>query len=306
MNAITTITPEGQIDLSFISEGFHTFTAAQANIVLRECHFDGQRGISKDHVSVLADIMKRGKWEEKDKLDFAVVHGRPILVNGYHRMQAQIASGKSVRWTVVTHQCRSMEDVRALYFRFDTNTRLRSAQAVLKAMDFGDKTGLQSQTAQALYNAMPLIANNFSDETKDRNILAQRVIDRRIALTSDYIAAAQKFESAMNGALWDFKKKLLSAGVFAVALVTFRDQAVTAHEFWRGVALNDGLRKGDARQTLHNFLRGERVRGKGHRRTRAAYGPAICWNAFFEGRELQIVKINEGRKLTIAGTAFEE
>lgn len=306
MNVVTMVAPDGQADLSFISEGFHTFTAAQANIVLRECHFDGQRAISKDHVAVLADIMKHGKWEDKDKLDFAVLHGRPILVNGYHRMQAQIACGKAIRWTVITHQCRSMEDVRALYFRFDTNTRLRSAQAVLHAMDFGAKVGLLSSTAQALYNAVPIIANKFSFLPKDRDILSGRVIDKRIALASHYVDAAQKLEAAITGAERGFKKKLLSSGVFAVGLATFRDQAVTANEFWRGVALNDGLRRGDPRQTLHNFLRGEVVKGGGYKRDRYIHAPAICWNAYFDGRELQVVRIPETRVVHIAGTEFEE
>lgn len=306
MAEIAQLHPVPQVDLGFIQEGFHTFTAAQANIVLRECPFDGQRKISKDHVAVLADIMKRNVWEEKDKLDFAMLNGRPILINGYHRMHAQIASGKPIRWTVIMHPCVSMNDVRALYFRFDTNTRIRGYHSLLDAMNFAEQAGLSKTMATAVYRAMPLIANKFSDATKDRDNITAKVIDKRMELARRYRDAAQRYEAAITGCLPGFKNKFYSAGVCAVALVTFRDQAIRAAEFWNGAAINDGLRRGDPRHTMNMYLHGKMVHGGGGRMTRNAFAPAACWNAFFEDRDLLIVKIYEGRKITVAGTEFEE
>lgn len=167
-------------ELSFIKEGFVVFSAVQANTVLRECPFDGQHKISKDHVAVLADMMKNDKWEDKDKLDFAILHGNPILVNGYHRMHAQVACGKSVKWTVVTHPCASMDDVRGLYYRFDTNTRIRTAVQILAATNFAENAALTKQMSEAVFRAVPLIANDFSTSLKKRDLLTARVVDRRL------------------------------------------------------------------------------------------------------------------------------
>lgn len=305
MATVTKLEPRVQRDLSFIQEGFVEFSAVQANTVLMECPFDGQRKIGKDHVKVLADMMKRDKWEAKDKLDFAMLHGQPILVNGYHRMHAQVSCGKAIRWTVVIHQCATMDQVRNLYYRFDTNTRLRAPTQILNAVDFAERNALSKTMAQALYRAVPLIANDFSDAPKDRDILTAKVTDRRIAFAKEYLQAAQKYEEAISGSIVGFKSKFYSAGVCAVALVTFRFQPIAAMEFWTGVALNDGLRRGDPRQTLNNYLTANSVRGNGGRITRSAFGPSIAWNAYYDERELQIIKIYEGREISIDGTPWE-
>ena len=305
MATVTKLEPRVQRDLSFIQEGFVEFSAVQANTVLMECPFDGQRKISKDHVKVLADMMKRDKWEAKDKLDFAMLHGRPILINGYHRMHAQVTCGKPIRWTVVIHQCASMDQVRNLYYRFDTNTRLRAPAQILSAVDFAERNGLSKMMSQALYRAVPIIANDFSNSMKDRDILTAKVTDRRISFAKEYVAAAQKYEDAIHGMLPGFKSKFYSAGLTAVALATFRFQPITAMEFWHGTALNDGLRRGDPRHTLNTFLAGKLVRGTGGRHVANAYAPAIAWNAYFGGRELQLIKIYEGREISIDGTPWE-
>lgn len=296
-------------DMEFIKEGFVTFSAVQANTVLRECPFDGQRGVSKDHVAVLADMMKNDKWEDKDKLDFAVLHGSPILINGYHRMHAQVASGKSVKWTVVMHPCASMDDVRGLYYRFDTNTRMRSAPQILAATNFAENVDLTKQMAEAVFRSVPLIANDFSASKKSRDLLTAKVIDRRLEYARMYVRAAEQYQTALEGAQWGFKSKFHSAGVCAVALVTFRYQPVTAMEFWHGVASNDGLRKGDPRQTLFNYFAANSVAkssGRSGGNVVNAFAPSIAWNAFFEGRPLQIIKHYEGREITIQGTPWEK
>lgn len=305
MSNITKLTTKDARDLSFIKEGFVEFTGIQANTVLRECPFEGQRKVSKDHVKVLADIMMRGKWESKDKLDFAIVHGQPILINGYHRMHAQVQCGKSVLWTVVIHECESMDQVRALYYRFDTNTRIRTGVQVIDALNFAECTELSKGMADALYRSVPLLANYFSNARKDKDILAARAVDRRIAIANEYVDAAQKYEAAITGCTGAFKRKLMNGGVAAVALATFKFQPIAAAEFWSGVALNDGLKKGDPRQTLHMHLYANKIAGAGGLVNRAAFAPATAWNAFFEGRELHIIKHYEGRKIKIAGTYFD-
>lgn len=290
---------------TFVHEGFLSFTAVQANQVLNQATYDRQRKISADHVAVLADIMKRGQWEPKDKLDFALFKGDLILVNGYHRMTAQVACGKTIEWTVVIHQCRTLEQVRGLYYKFDTNTRTRQGAQILAGIDFAGKYDLPRQAATALFNAVPIIAAKFSKSVKDRDILANRVMDRRLDIASQYADAAKKYNDCLVGLPSTIKSKFLSAGVTAVAVVTIRYQPITAIDFWAGAAANDGLRKGDPRLALYNDMASRQMNAGSA--IQSIFSPAHAWNAFFEDRPLKLIKLPGYRtSVSIAGTPFED
>ena len=94
---------------------------------------------------------------------------------------------------------------------------------------------------------------------------------------------------------------MCGAGVMAVALYTLRHQPARAHEFWHGVAGNDGLRKGDPRAALIADLLFNRTLNVGSHRQKVQQ-PALAWNAFCEGRDLKIIKCIDGAALTLWGT----
>lgn len=290
--------------LSFVKEGFITLTAVQANQVLLHAGYDGQRKISAAHVDVLADIMTRGGWEPKDKVDFAQFDGRLILVNGYHRMSAQVACGKAILWTVVIHPCVTLNEVRSLYYRFDTNTKIRGTAQVLNGINFAEQTGLAKTTAKALYEAIPFIAAGFSSDKRDADVLTNRVTDRRLSMATEYVKAAQMYEKCLGRQPAKTMAKFRTGGIAAVALVTLRYQPKMAMAFWSGAAANDGLRKGDPRLALYNDLM-SRVRSVGSS-VQAFFPPAYAWNAWFEGKEIKIIKVYARKRAYIAGTPFEE
>lgn len=74
--------------LDLIRNGAVRLTAEQAGTVLRLSRYDRQkRDLSpagRAHVAVLKDIMVRDQWRPFDKLDFAKIGGRLILINGHH------------------------------------------------------------------------------------------------------------------------------------------------------------------------------------------------------------------------------
>lgn len=296
--------PSGDIR-TFVQEGFVTLRADQANQILLHAEYDRQRKIDQLHVDVLADIMKRGQWAPKDKIDFARMGNTLIMVNGYHRMRGQVQCGKTIEWTIVIHPCKTVEQVRALYYKFDTNTRTRQASQILAGIDFADKNELAKQTATALYNAIPVIASGFSKSRTDRDHLTNRVVDRRVAYAEKYVPAAKVYEGCLAGLQPRIKSKFLSAGVMAVALVTLQEQPGTALEFWSGAAQNDGLRIGDPRRTLHLDMVSRQLNAGSA--LQAIYVPTHAWNAWFENRTLKIIKVPSYRtKVTITGTRFEE
>lgn len=291
-----------QESLDFLYEGFCRLTAVEMNRVLQVCQYEHQRAVGERHVAVLADLMARGKWQPKSQIDFAVLDGHLIMVNGYHRAFAQVRSGKQIEWGVAFHPVKSAAELRDLYFAFDTNLRIRGSHDILRANEFAETYGLGKVMAEALYRAIPYIASRFEMNPKGRDYLVERQVDRRLALASEYAKAAARYEACIQGLPSSRKKRLLGGAVVAVAVITLRYQSSRAWEFWSGVASNDGLKRGDPRQALFNdFL----SRGPQPGATTAAFAPAmIAWNAFFNERELRLIKVMDSFSPAIDGTPF--
>ncbi len=290
--------------LDFIKNGFVTFTAVEMNLILRECQYDRQRRIDKVHVATLADIMKRGLWEPRDKLDFGLLDGKLYLLNGYHRAHAQIQVGRPIEWTVVIHQCADESVLRSLYYKFDTNVRKRTAEQILNGIGFAEEHGLSKTVSKSLFQAITFIANDFV-VTRGANVdnIANRVIDRRLELAAEYAPAAKVLQQCIEKSQGELRRKILIGGCASVALVTLRYQSRTAPEFWDGVARNDGLRRGDPRHTLVQDILTRRFNSGAARQT--VLVPALAWNAWAEGRSIRQIVVQEPTRMRIAGTPWE-
>lgn len=294
--------PDQQGVRDFLTEGVTGLSAVEMNRVLQNCGYEHQRSISERHVAVLADLMRRGRWNPKSQIDFAVLEGRYILINGYHRAYAQVRSGKSIVWNIALHPVKTEADLRSLYYAFDTNIRARGSRDILKAAEFGDTTGLTGDIADSLYRAVPFLASKFMINPKMRNFLVEKAVDQRLALAAEYAKAAAKYYACLDGLTGGRKKKFLGGAVTAVAVATLRFQSQTAWEFWAGCAANDGLKRGDPRLALFNDMLVRTVRGS----SPESFAPAIiAWNAWFEDRELRIIKVTEHFTPAIEGTPFD-
>jgi hypothetical protein len=253
----------------------------------------------KAHIEVLADIMRRRQWRSRDQLDFARLGDRLILVNGHHRLTAQEASGEEIEWSVVVHKCHDEEDIAALYYTFDTNLRGRSNETILSALDAAEKSGLTKTTVEGLFRAAPLISSNFDFQRTARDPVKTRVIDRRLEVMKGFAKEARAWEAATRKAPTKVRQKLLNQGAFAVALLAFRHRPYEADQFYRGLAENDGLVKGDPRST---YLTALLTAAPGGTVSYTARQASVPWNAWLRGKQLSIIKIVEANTFHIAGT----
>lgn len=294
--------PDQQGVRDFLTEGVTSLSPLEMNRVLTNCGYEHQRNVNDRHVAVLADLMKRGRWQPKSQLDFAVLAGRYILVNGYHRAYAQVKSGKAIIWSIALHSCKSEADLRALYYSFDTNIRMRGSRDILRAAEFSEVQGVPAEMADALFRAIPYLASKFVIDPKAKNFLVDKQIDRRLEMAAEYAKAASRYNAALEGTAGARKKKMRSAAVTAVAVATFRYQSETAWMFWTGVAQMDGLKRGDPRLTLASDFLSRKVNSG----SAAAVAPAIiAWNAFFNDRSLQLIKVLDSFVPVIDGTPFD-
>jgi len=88
--------------------------------------------------------------------------------------------------------------------------------------------------------------------------------------------------------------------VYKRQLYTLRHCAAKAQTFWRGVAEDDGLRRGDPRKALLIDLACRALNAGGARLT--VLQPVAAWNAWHARRELRSIRIREDDPLVIAGT----
>jgi hypothetical protein len=289
----------------FLTEGVASLSPLEMNRVLDNCGYDHQRAVSERHMLVLADLMSRNRWQAKSQIDFAVLNGRYILVNGYHRAYAQVRSGKTIKWNIALHPVKTEAELRALYYAFDTNVRTRGDRDILKAAEFTDLTGVPAEIAASLYRAVPFLASKFCMGPKEINFLATKQADRRLQIAGEYSKAAQRFGAAIDGMPATRRGKLKGGAVTAVAVATFRYQSETAWEFWSGVASMDGLKRGDPRLALCNDFMSRKVGGKGVG-MRESFAPAmIAWNAYFNEKPLQLIKVLDSFVPVIDGTPFD-
>jgi len=295
-----------QDPLHFVREGFVTFTPAQASLIMDKCLYKKQRRIDRLHAMTLRELMARGQWAAKDKIDFArMPDGKLFLINGNHRMTAQGGSHINIEWTVVVHDCATMADVQALYYRFDTNVRKRSDQNIMDGIGFAEMMGVSKTTATALFKAVPIIANNLrvgNTQMNDAGLIARRLIDERITLAESFTPAAKAFEECQINAPKQIKQKLRTGSFMAVALVTFYHQPENAKLFWQGLCDNDGLRRGDPRATL--LLDMSARKGNDGSLQQNVIAIAKAWNAFTEGRQLKIIKVVAAHTVPVNGTPY--
>ena len=288
---------------AFIREGLVAFTPAMAEHVVTQCRYERQRDETRSvsHIATLAEQMTRGLWLPKTQIDFARVGSRLVLVNGHHRMRAQMMSGASILWNIVIHDCRDDDELRSLYWRFDTNLRKRSASNILTGIGFAEQTGLPKEIATALWNAAPVIGAGmrFARYQQEKRVMLP---DERLTICREYVDHAAFMASAIKPvALKTIKSKLMQVSQFAVALVTLRHCPEKAKLFWVGLCEDDGLPKGDPRKAL---LIDMQSRGpSGSLLAAQMMAAARCWNAWHGGIQIKTVKVT-GSPVRINGTPF--
>lgn len=305
-------TPPGNSPVSAINrslihilrEGRCVITPELAKRILDESNYEGQRKVDDRSIIAYAEMMRRSLWDLTDPISFAVFNGSLILVNGQHRMHAVVKYGHPVEFRVAMNECNTEEQLRALYYRFDTVMRKRTNEQVLSAIALAAEQGVSRNIASATFRSVGIIANGFvvpSNYTiKNEAVAKLWVVDLRLEACTPWWHAARILEAAMKRGERSLRQKILRSTTFAIALLTARYQPEHAEQFWRGVAENDGLKRGDPRHTFVNDLK-SRDAGQGSV-SQGLASAAIAWNAYVERRRIQVIKVPDDYNLRVAGT----
>ena len=160
----------------------------------------------------------------------------------------------------------------------------RKPSEILAGYGLDQEFGMALRDLDRFYSAARWVLIDY----RKPSVVADAVLAKDVIAVADRMgdwrAAAELFFEAIRSAHRPLQNALERAPVMAVALGTFRFAELDrADAFWRGTAEDDGLRRGDARKALIDYLvrASSDRRGSGVSQLRAV---AACWNAFYEGR----------------------
>lgn len=289
----------------FLREGKIWISPEQAEYILENCFYEGQKPRSKTgtaHIDGLVGKMRRR--EKMTIITFGVVGSRVMLMDGYHRMGAVAKLGESREFVVHFQDCVDIVDFRLKYSAFDLreDVRLRSRGHALNETGFRETMGLSTaKVANSVLAAAELIAYGVNGRPgADAKIVAELYdLDAKQEQARKWRKEGAVWDKIVSWASGDLKTKMLLPPVTAVALVTLRHQKERAVLFWTSVAKNDGLRSGTPAHTLVKELMSEKT--KLSRSATRFLLPARAWNAYFEKRSAGHFQLDVER-FRIAGT----
>lgn len=268
-------------------------TPEHAKHLRQTCHYELQRTISEAHVDRLAREMSKDQFIAGTQVHVCKVADRAYIVNGNHTLEGVIKSDKTVPLSFLYTLCKNMKEVGKIYARHD-QARARDWAAALKATGTYNDIGLDSAMTNALAAAMKTVMLGFKSHGGVRQPIETTEInysrDLRIDRMHDYATPAKRYAKCIAQAEKKHAARMRRASVMAVALETFRYQPRMAHEFWDGVAKDDGLKRGDPRKTFFRYLL-DHVDQRNKERYKGPRACAVAWNAFFAGTTLETIKV---------------
>ena len=269
-----------------------TITAAVAEKYLKENQYEFQRKTRMAHVEEIKDELLESSFLEGKDVVFGHLNGEAFMVDGYHLSAAIKESKIPITATVKRYFCKNKRDLAELYFKLDIGVP-RSIRDAIRSLLLVEKFKVSEKSLSAIITGAAYLlkfASNYNGFRRVSN--PERV---RLAEQWGYIGA-KYFNAVLNrgpdSTIW------FRAPVAAYALHTFKKHPDSCLSFWHAMAVNDGLKIGDPRRTLSDWMRKHGIGGgqsaNADTRSRNVHFKAIdlAWSAYLEGRDITKIKIS--------------
>ena len=298
----STTAPNGKVDSMLDRLRAHVveMTPSHAQYILDTQLWDRQRNLRMPHVLYLSSAIERGElW--RVVLEFAELpDGTRVLVDGQHRLNALLRSGRTLPAVVIVNRATNDREVARLYASIDRQ-KTRSMLDALRAYAIVTDTAISLETLSKFSAGVALLSSGF---TRDFSQASRSHVSRADQLET-WLPEIEAYLGLIRGHQKEMWNLLASrSSVTAVALATLRSQPDMASQFWGGIAADDGLSVGDPRHTLLRWLRATPMRALPNAIVYALY-VALAWNHFYAGTSLtkMIVK-SKSAPVRILGTPF--
>lgn len=276
-----------------------SITPTQALHWLEEYKHGGQRGLSQELVTIYAGEMKAGKFTTNTIVLAQLPDGGKFLVNGQHTLWAIAEAKVTLTLPVATVQAQDEDDLALLYSTQDIG-RGRGPADAFAPYRLEEKLNLKDFYLTRLYSAVRIIRHNFV-RPRGREPLHQYVE----AMTA-WAPQAHHFIELVNGSplgMRMLRRDLFSIGLFTLNLV----HTPSPGDFWRNAARDDGLSLGDPAKALNKWIIESFAYGgnrpSGQTLDYQLHAIATCWNAYYTGRPLRLIRVANPRAIVrLAGT----
>lgn len=283
-------------------------TPEMASGWLSDCAVSYQRNLRNGVAEYYAQEMIRGDWDLTTVLSFGRVQdGLWKLIDGQHRLSAVIKSNTTQPFVIKRVTYKTDDDMADAYARTDQGAKRTPADQA-KAWALAERYDLYPEWVGRFSAATNFIASRFGwrgvkSHPSDHN-----------ALMDDYAQAMRGYYALCGSADKMMRTPLRRAATVSVGLVTLRFSSRVygmdaVEKFWEGVALAEGLNRGDAPKTAHDHLLSTSMaygQGKGPKETArySAMWLASCFNAHVENRKLYDSKPDPTKPIKILGSPF--
>lgn len=285
----------------------------EAQQILDEWRYEWQRPLKPDTVKEYARLMRRGEFWSASEI--VVAHApddnglvRGFLIDGQHRLNAVIEAGIAQVLTIKHVRAKDMLEVGSRYASIDIQSR-RTTRDHTRSMRLDERWSMTPTECVKLQQAAFFIQNGFKSKGNETYSPAQR-----IDFADGYAPAMRVMIDYISGGIFALTRGLRMRGPLGVALVTIREGrqvhgAARVEDFWRGVALDDGLAATDPRKhaVRHLYEMAQRSTSKtlSFTQEHSSRAIALCFNNYIYGREMKVLRVVESRApMVIAGTSW--
>ena len=288
----------------FLKDGTRVFVTPElARRINAECRYEHERPLREDRLAQHVRDMAADRFFQGSLLAFGSLNGKLIRVDGQHRTEAVIESGKGQSFLIAVHPVENEKELAQLYSIFDAASSVRTP--VESASWLLPKTGLSKRELAVLLRTVPFVQAGFHLPQSRQAAKMMQSSAERNAIALRWSPFAKRYFELIAPAPRAVKDALHCQSVAAVALMTLKFHTQHAAQFWGPIARlaeeDMGLDRNDPRRALYKRLQ---VREKSI--PMQLHVAAAAWNAFHESRRMKEIRVNPDRPFTIAGTPIVE
>jgi hypothetical protein len=272
-------------------------TPSQAQFIVDTQMWPRQRNLRRAHSAYLASAIQTGElW--KLTLEFAELpDGTKMLIDGQHRLDALIQTKATLPAVVIVSRVADDRGVAELYASIDRQAT-RSMSDALRAYAIVTESHVNVNTLNKLSAGVAILSARFVHDYSART----RSLVARAREVEDWLSEIETYVGWLTGNTKESWNLLTRSAVSAVALATIREQPDMAEQFWRAIANDDGLKKGEPAHTLLIWLRANPTRVHPNAIVYAQY-VATAWNHFYDGGDIdKLIVRNKQAPVRIMGT----
>lgn len=265
------------------------------------------RSIRPWWVNYLVGQMRQGTFSPTSLIMLAKVGDEVFIVNGNHTLRAIVGSGVTIGLPVERFECGTVDEVRHMYATADHPLKRQRSDS-FRAYDTFGSLGINLSDARSLASAVTFMMNDYGRVRNSKVPISDSellvMMQPWVPMFSELLEIAPRG----HGTAWH-RRLVRRASVCAVAMMTVHYQPVMARDFWVSVVNGTGIKsKTSPALKLRDYLM-ETMPPGGNGAGRLvmenhdlmAKKVAHCWNQFYLGKSLTLLRVTNDKPLHVLG-----